>query len=120
MPQVRLAACVVQHTPHCLLNLPPVLNTLLRPPSLPCPTDQTHSCCRKACMVAGILHLRQLTTCAQQGYAMQPAALEAAVQADLAAGLLPCFVCATIGTTGCCAVDPVADLAPVARRHGIW
>lgn len=71
-------------------------------------------------MVAGILHLRQLSTCADQGYAMQPQALEAAVQADLAAGLLPCFVCATVGTTGCCAVDPVGELAPVARRHGIW
>ncbi|KAI7846406.1 hypothetical protein COHA_000116 [Chlorella ohadii] len=83
-------------------------------------TDQTHSCCRKACMVAGILHMRQLRTCSEQGFAMQPQALEAAVQADLAAGLLPCFVCATIGTTGCCAVDPVGELAPVARSHGMW
>ncbi len=35
---------------------------------------------------------------------------------DLDAGLLPCFVCASIGTTSSCAVDPVAELAEVAKR----
>ena len=71
-------------------------------------------------MVAGVLHVRHLNTYAEQGYAMQPQALEAAARADAAAGLLPCFVCATVGTTGCCAVDPVDQLAPVAQRHGMW
>ena len=50
-------------------------------------------------MVAGLQHPRLLPTSAADQYALQPAALEAAVQADLAADLLPCFVCATIGTT---------------------
>ena len=71
-------------------------------------------------MVAGNLHLRLLPTSAADQYAMRPSALEAAVEADLAAGLLPCFVCATIGTTSSCAVDPVDELVPLAQRYGLW
>lgn len=71
-------------------------------------------------MVAGVHNLRILPTHAKDGYALQPGALEAAVQADAAAGLLPCYVVATIGTTGSCAVDPVPELAAVAQRHGLW
>lgn len=71
-------------------------------------------------MVAGIQHVRLIATTPDDGYALTPPALEAAVRADLAAGLLPCFLCATIGTTSSCAVDPVAGLAAVAARHGIW
>ena len=39
---------------------------------------------------------------------------QAAIEADVAAGLIPCFVMATIGTTSSCAVDPVAQLAAAA------
>lgn len=83
-------------------------------------SDQAHSSVRKACMVAGVQHLRVLPTTAADGYALPPAALEAAVAADAAAGLLPSFAVATIGTTNSCAVDPVPAVAQVARRHGPW
>jgi hypothetical protein len=49
---------------------------------------------------------------------MQPEVLEEAIAKDLAAGLIPCFVLSTIGTTSSCAVDPVGPLAVVARKHG--
>jgi aromatic-L-amino-acid decarboxylase len=42
------------------------------------------------------------------------------VEADVAAGLRPVLVCATVGTTGTGAVDPVAEIALAARRHGVW
>jgi aromatic-L-amino-acid decarboxylase len=53
-------------------------------------------------------------------YGMRAAALEEAIQCDLAAGLRPCAVVATTGTTTSTALDPVEDLARVAGRHGIW
>ena len=65
-------------------------------------------------------HLRTLPTTAVEGFALRPAALEAAVREDLAKGLLPFFVSATIGTTSSCAVDPVGGIGEVARRHGLW
>lgn len=96
----------------------------LPPPRHPPPPATHHLCPRpavkKATMVAGVHHLRVLPTHAKDGYTLQPDALEAAIQADLAAGLLPCFVVATIGTTGSCAVDPVPEVAAVAQRHGLW
>ena len=36
------------------------------------------------------------------------------------AGDLPCAIVATVGTTATTAIDPVADIAAVARRHGVW
>jgi aromatic-L-amino-acid decarboxylase len=51
---------------------------------------------------------------------MDPAALAAALDADVAAGLSPVLVCPTVGTTGTGAVDPVRAVAGIARAHGAW
>jgi aromatic-L-amino-acid decarboxylase len=48
-------------------------------------------------MVAGITHQRVLTTSQQHEWALQPEALEVAMQQDLAQGLIPFYLCATIG-----------------------
>ena len=70
--------------------------------------------------MTGVRHVRVLSTHAARQFAMEAAALEEAVRRDAAAGLLPCFVCATVGTTSSCAVDPVGEVAQVAARHGLW
>ena len=51
---------------------------------------------------------------------MDPAALAAMIDADVAAGLVPFFACATRGTTSSLAFDPVVDIAPICREHGTW
>jgi aromatic-L-amino-acid decarboxylase len=51
---------------------------------------------------------------------MSPSALEAALEADVAAGLRPVLVCPTVGTTGTGAVDPVRAVAAVAAPRGVW
>jgi len=38
----------------------------------------------------------------------------------VAEGRQPCAVVATTGTTTCTALDPVAALADIARKHGLW
>jgi aromatic-L-amino-acid decarboxylase len=48
------------------------------------------------------------------------AALERAMAADRAAGIRPMAVVATIGTTSTTSVDPVADIARLCRREGVW
>jgi aromatic-L-amino-acid/L-tryptophan decarboxylase len=53
-------------------------------------------------------------------FALDPAALERAIEEDVAAGLRPACVVATIGTTSSTAVDPVPAIAVICRRHGIW
>ncbi|MBZ5608349.1 MAG: aspartate aminotransferase family protein [Acidobacteriia bacterium] len=53
-------------------------------------------------------------------YAMRPDALEESIRRDLAAGLRPCAVVATIGSTATTALDPLEPLARIAHHYGIW
>jgi aromatic-L-amino-acid/L-tryptophan decarboxylase len=83
-------------------------------------SQQSHSSVEKAALLAGFgrAHLRAVPT--DERYTMRPDALAAAVEADLAAGLVPCAVVATTGTTPTTALDPVEGIAAIARRHGMW
>jgi aromatic-L-amino-acid/L-tryptophan decarboxylase len=51
---------------------------------------------------------------------MRPEALAHQVKQDLKAGLTPCFVCATVGTTSSNAIDPVREIAAICREHNLW
>ena len=83
-------------------------------------SSHSHSSVEKAALLAGFgrdnLHL----VAVDESYAMKPDALEAAIQADRAAGLLPCAVVATTGTTGTTALDPIGAIADVTRKHQLW
>jgi tyrosine decarboxylase len=85
-------------------------------------SDQTHFSFRKAARIAGIQrgHVREIQTSLEDMFALSPAALKAAVQADVDAGLIPLFLCATVGTTQTTAVDPIRGLCAVAATHGLW
>jgi aromatic-L-amino-acid decarboxylase len=48
------------------------------------------------------------------------AALDAALAEDARAGVVPVAVVAIAGTTDTGAIDPIADVLDVARRHGAW
>jgi aromatic-L-amino-acid decarboxylase len=52
--------------------------------------------------------------------AMEPAALRAAIEADLAVGEVPALVVATIGTTSTTAVDPLPEIGAICAEHGVW
>jgi len=66
----------------------------------------------------GIENLRLIDV--DDSFAMRADALEAQIAADIDAGLVPAFVAATIGTTSSTAVDPIAALADICERHGLW
>ena len=84
-------------------------------------TAETHSSLAKAVRVAGLGERALRIVDALPGsLAMSPAALADAVRADVAAGLRPVLVCPTVGTTGTGAVDPVREVATIAREHGMW
>jgi aromatic-L-amino-acid decarboxylase len=82
-------------------------------------TAETHSSVAKAVRVAG-LGAKSLRVVDPGSLAMSPAALTAAIEEDVAAGLRPVLVCPTVGTTGTGAVDPVRVIAMVAPAHGTW
>ena len=80
----------------------------------------SHSSVEKAALLAGFgrdnLHFVE----PDENYAMKPDGLEAAIQADLERGLLPCAVVATMGTTTTTALDPIGAIADIAQKHGLW
>ncbi len=83
-------------------------------------SDQVHSSMDKAALLAGLgkENVRLIET--DEAHGMRAEALSAAVEEDERAGRRPCAVVATVGTTGTTAVDPVAQAAEIAVRHGMW
>ena len=83
-------------------------------------STQTHSSLEKAAMIAGIGvdNLRLIEV--DENFAMKPSALAQQVEADRKAGLTPCFVCATVGTTSSNAMDPIAAISEVCRKNDLW
>ena len=90
------------------------------PPLVVYVSAHSHSSVEKAALLAGFGRGHVRTVATDERYAMRPDALEAAVREDGAAGLRPCAVVATTGTTTTTALDPVEAIAGAARAHGLW
>ena len=83
-------------------------------------TSQAHSSIEKGLRIAGIGTDRIRLVPHDVELAMRPDALDALMAADRAAGLVPCIVVTTHGTTSSMAFDPTAAVAPIAAAHGAW
>ena len=83
-------------------------------------TEHTHSHIEKAAIALGVGRRNVVRVPVDERFAMDPEALERAVADDRASGLRPMCIVATVGTTGTTSTDPVARIAEVARRHGVW
>jgi aromatic-L-amino-acid decarboxylase len=83
-------------------------------------SSQAHSSIEKDVLVAGFGRHQLRVVPVDDGYAMDADALASMVAADMADGLVPCLVAATVGTTSSGAVDPVARIADVASAVGAW
>jgi aromatic-L-amino-acid/L-tryptophan decarboxylase len=83
-------------------------------------STQTHSSLQKAAMIAGIgsSNLRLIEV--DENFAMRPGALARQIDTDTRSGLIPAFVCATVGTTSSNAMDPITEIAKVCRQHNLW
>jgi aromatic-L-amino-acid decarboxylase len=84
-------------------------------------TAHAHSSVPKAALLAGYGrdNLR-IVDVDPVCYAMRPDALATMVTADIAAGRRPAAVIVNVGTTGTTAVDPLAQILPITRQHGLW
>lgn len=83
-------------------------------------SDQAHSSADKAVVALGLGldSLRRLPS--DDAFRLRPEVLAQAVERDLAAGLRPIALIATAGTTSTGSLDPLAELAAIARAHGLW
>jgi aromatic-L-amino-acid decarboxylase len=83
-------------------------------------SNQTHSSIEKAIKIAGLgkRNLRLIEV--DEQFSMRPEILTAQIEADREAGLIPSFVCATVGTTSSNAIDPVREIGEICAEEGIW
>ena len=83
-------------------------------------STQTHSSVEKAMKIAGMGSDNLRAIAVDENFALRSGALEEQIAADIKAGLVPCFVCATVGTTSSYAIDPVREIARICGQHNIW
>jgi aromatic-L-amino-acid decarboxylase len=83
-------------------------------------SGHAHSSVDKAATLAGFGAANIRHVAVDADFAMKPDALRAAIQQDRAAGLKPCAIVATVGTTTTTAVDPLQPIGAIAKEFGLW
>jgi aromatic-L-amino-acid/L-tryptophan decarboxylase len=79
-----------------------------------------HSSVEKAMMIAGLGREKLRSIEVDDRFAMRADALAARLREDREAGLIPCFVVATVGTTSSHAIDPLPAIGQICREHRAW
>ncbi len=83
-------------------------------------SDQVHNCVDKSVDLLG-LGLRQLRKIASDDrFQIRLDLLRDAIAADRRSGLLPAIVVGNAGTVNTGAIDPLAELAELCEREGLW
>ena len=83
-------------------------------------SEEAHSSIDKACMTLGLGRASLVRIPTNDRFELRAEDLSAAIVADRAAGHLPIAIVATVGTTSSTSVDPVASIAGIAEREGLW
>uniref|UniRef100_A0A8D2Q853 Histidine decarboxylase n=1 Tax=Varanus komodoensis TaxID=61221 RepID=A0A8D2Q853_VARKO len=80
-------------------------------------SDQAHSSVEKAGLIS-LVKMRFLPV--DEDFSLRGETLRKAIEEDRSRGLVPIFVCATLGTTGVCAFDNLSELGPICAKEGLW
>jgi aromatic-L-amino-acid/L-tryptophan decarboxylase len=83
-------------------------------------STQMHSSIEKAVKIAGLGRQNLRLIEVDDHFALRPDALAKQIKQDRQAGLIPCFVCATVGTTSSNAIDPLPEIGRICREEGLW
>ncbi|XP_028019350.2 histidine decarboxylase isoform X2 [Balaenoptera acutorostrata] len=80
-------------------------------------SDQAHSSVEKAGLIS-LVKMKFLPV--DDDFSLRGEVLQKAIKEDREQGLVPVFVCATLGTTGVCAFDCLSELGPICANEGLW
>jgi aromatic-L-amino-acid decarboxylase len=83
-------------------------------------TQETHSHVEKAAIALGIGQRNVVRVPCDDAFCMRVDALRACIEADRAAAMRPLAIVATVGSTSTTSIDPVREIAAVARDFGVW
>ncbi len=81
---------------------------------------ETHNCVIKGIEVVGIgsEHFRKVPV--DENYCIRPEALEQIIAEDIAAGHTPFCIIGNAGTVNTGAIDPLTELAAIAKKNHCW
>lgn len=80
-------------------------------------SEQAHSSVERAGLIGGV-QMRMVPT--DNHYSMRGNIFKKMIDEDMAAGLIPFFLCATLGTTSCCSFDNLLELGPICNEENMW
>ncbi len=83
-------------------------------------SSQTHSSVEKAVKIAGIGKNNMRLVDVDENLAMRSDLLESTIQNDIKKGLIPFFVCGTVGSTSTNAIDPLPEIGEICRKYNLW
>lgn len=83
-------------------------------------SENGHYSVRKGAGLIGVGRDQVVFVPTDEKGAMIPAALDQLMAADVAAGLVPMMVIATVATTVTGSFDPVSEIEPIVRRYKAW
>lgn len=80
-------------------------------------SSQSHSSVERAGLLGGI-QLRSLQP--DDDNRLRGETVQQAIEDDIAAGLIPFYVVATLGTTSSCAFDALSEIGPICNANKVW
>lgn len=83
-------------------------------------SNQTHHCVMKVAGLAGIAERNIRLLEVDKSFRAIPDEFEKAIKEDMKQGMKPFLLVGNAGTTNTGAVDPLPDLAEIAKRYGLW
>jgi glutamate/tyrosine decarboxylase-like PLP-dependent enzyme len=83
-------------------------------------SEQCHFSIERSVDILGLGRnsLRKIAT--DEKFHIRPDALQKQIEADLSAGLIPCCVIGIAGATSTGVIDPLSELAAIARENNCW
>jgi len=80
-------------------------------------SDQAHSSVEKAGLI-GLVKVRYIES--DENLSLRGDKLKEAINIDRENGLVPFFLCASLGTTGACAFDNLQEVGPICKEEQMW
>ncbi|KYO42774.1 fidgetin-like protein 1 [Alligator mississippiensis] len=80
-------------------------------------SDMAHCSVERAALIGGV---KMKNIPSDDKFIARGSALQKALDEDKAAGLIPFFFCATLGTTACCSFDKLLELGPICNKENLW
>lgn len=83
-------------------------------------STQTHSSIEKGVKIAGLGRRNLRLIPVDDRFALRADLLARQIRKDRQDGLVPCLVCATVGTTSSNAMDPLPAIGRICQDEGVW